>query len=84
MSEKPWYCASSAPESATRPFDIISPNTLEKLVLMPWARAMASFAPVARSEQPLSVPKYQYINPITMATASASTKMGFESPASRT
>ena len=53
------YWASSAPERATRPLETTSPSTLAKLVLMPWARAMLALAPVARREQPSSVPKNQ-------------------------
>ena len=41
------------------PLESIRPMTLSKLVLMPCARAMFAFAPVARSEQPRSMPKNQ-------------------------
>ena len=50
---------SSAPARATRPLEIIRPSTFATLVLMPCARAMFWLAPVARREQPISVPKNQ-------------------------
>ena len=37
--------------------DTTRPSTLHQLVLMPWARAMAWLEPVARREEPSSVPK---------------------------
>ena len=76
MSAKLWYCESSAPDSATSPLEIISPSTLFKFVLMPWARAMLAFAPVARSEQPSSVPKNQYSTAMITNVNSPATKMG--------
>ena len=53
-------------------------------VLMPWARAMCWFAPVARSEQPSSVPKNQYSTPIRTAQKMSSTKIGLLSASART
>ena len=76
ISAKLWYCESSAPESATSPLEIIRPSTLLKFVLMPWARAMLAFAPVARSEQPSSVPKNQYSTAMMTTVNSPATKMG--------
>ena len=60
ISEEPWNWASRPPERATRPLDTMRPSTTLALVLMPWARAMLGLAPVARREQPFSVPKNQY------------------------
>ena len=51
---------------------------------MPWARDMASLAPVARREQPNSVPKNQYRTPISSARISSTVKMGLLMPAVRT
>ena len=45
--------------------EIIRPSTVLKPVLMPWARLMLGFAPVARMPQPSSVPKNQYIMAIS-------------------
>ena len=53
-------------------------------VLMPWARAMCWFAPVARSEQPSSVPKNQYSTPIRTEQKMSSTKIGLLSASART
>ena len=59
------------------PLEIISPRILARLVLMPCARDMASFAPVERSEQPISVPKNQYNTPISAAVTSSVMRIGF-------
>ena len=40
-SAKPWYCASSPPESATIPFDTTKPIILFVAVFIPLARAIA-------------------------------------------
>ena len=58
-SDAPWNCASSAPDSATRPLESIRPSTMLEFVLMPCARAILGFEPVARSALPFSVPKNQ-------------------------
>ena len=84
MSEKPWYWDSRPPASATRPLETIRPSTMVTFVLMPWARAMCWFAPVARSEQPSSVPKNQYSTPIRAAQKMSSTKIGLLSASART
>ena len=52
--------SAGAPDRATRPLEIISPSTMFMLVLMPCARDICRFAPVARMEEPSSVPKNQY------------------------
>ena len=75
-SAKPWYWHSSALDSATMPFEIIRPSTLLKLTLMPCARLMFGFAPVARMEQPSEVPKNQYSSAIRMTVNTAVTKIG--------
>ena len=53
------------------PLDSIRPSTLLKLVLMPCARAMCWLQPVARSEEPSSVPKNQYSMTINATTNTA-------------
>ena len=53
------------------------------LVLMPCARAMLAFAPVARSEQPRSVPKNQYSSAITATASAARMINGLESDIAR-
>ena len=63
-------------ERATRPLEIISPSTLVKLVLMPWARLMLGLAPVARREQPISVPKNQYRITMMATQKTAPHRMG--------
>ena len=76
MSAKLWYWASRAPDSATSPLERTRPSTLLKSVLIPCARAMLGLAPVARSEEPSSVPKNQY-RTATMTTVKVpTTKMG--------
>ena len=74
-SAKPWYWLSSAPENATRPLESIRPSTMLKLVLMPCARAMLALQPVARMEQPSSVPKNQYKIAITTTIRTATIRM---------
>ena len=59
ISQALLYWTSRAPDRATRPLEITRPSTLVKSVLMPWARAMLALEPVARREQPSSVPKNQ-------------------------
>ena len=51
---------------------------------MPWARDMASFAPVARRELPSSVPKNQYSTAISSARKISAVKMGLFRPMART
>ena len=46
-----------------------------KLVLMPCARAMLALQPVARMEQPSSVPKNQYKIAITTTIRMATIRM---------
>ena len=82
-STKPWYWVSSAPLSATSPFESMRPSTLLRSVLMPWARAMLALAPVARSEQPHSVPKNQYKRPITAMVNTAKMRNGLDSESTR-
>ena len=65
------------PESATRPLESIRPKTTFAFVLMPCARAMFWFAPVARIAQPRSVPKNQYKSAITANVKRSSTGSGF-------
>ena len=73
-----------AEASATMPLAIIRPRILQKLVLMPCARAMAAFAPVARSEQPSSVPKNQYSTPISTTMTMAVMRIGLRKDSSFT
>ena len=56
--------------------EIIRPRTLMKSVLMPWARAMLWLEPVARREQPSSVPKNQYSTPMRAREKTPTTRMG--------
>ena len=58
-SAKPLFCATMAPESATRPFEMTSPRTIMPSVLIPCARAIWALIPVARTAVPISVPKNQ-------------------------
>ena len=78
------YWARRAPERATRPLAIIRARTLARSVLMPWARAMAGLEPVARREQPSSVPKNQYSAAMVMMIMMPTTKMGFWGPSTFT
>ena len=55
----PSRCATSAPERAISALDSISPTIFIAEVLMPCARLMRSFMPVARIALPISVPKNQ-------------------------
>ena len=59
ISAKDWLCAISAPETATSPLESTRPKIFITFVLMPCARAMFGFPPVARMAQPTSVPKNQ-------------------------
>ena len=56
--------------------EIISPSTMFLLVLMPCARDICRFAPVARIEEPSSVPKNQYRMATIATTNSPTMKMG--------
>ena len=55
----PMYCEYSAPESAMSALEIMSAIIFFAEVFMPCARAIFSFAPVARMDAPNSVPKNQ-------------------------
>ena len=55
-----------------------------EFVLMPCARAMWGFAPVARSELPFSVPKNQYRMAMTAAVKRSSSGRGLFIESSRT
>ena len=66
------------------PLEIIRPRILPRFVLMPCARDIASFAPVARSEQPSSVPKNQYSMAISAMMKISVMKIGFCTETSRT
>ena len=55
-----------------------------EFVLMPCARAMLGFAPVARRELPFSVPKNQYSAAMTATVKISSSGSGFLSDSSRT
>ena len=59
-SANPWYCASRAPESPTKPLESTSAIIVVRLVLMPSALDIAELQPVARIDMPYSVPKNQY------------------------
>ena len=50
---------------------------------MPWARAMERLAPVARMEEPSSVPKNQYSTAMVTTTKMPRGSRGFCSPSSR-
>ena len=56
-SAKPFACATSAPEMATRPFESRRPRMIVMSVLTPFARIMWGLSPVARIAAPSSVPK---------------------------
>ena len=75
-SANPWYWEYRALDSATIPLEIISPKTLLRLTLIPWARLMLGLAPVARMEQPISVPKNQYRITMMAAQKMAPHRMG--------
>ena len=76
-SAKPWYCEYNALARPTRPLEIIRPSTVLKFVLMPCARLMFGLQPVARIEQPRSVPKNQYNMAIIAIINKATTKIEF-------
>ena len=66
------------------PLEIIRPRILQLFVLMPWARLMAAFAPVARRELPSSVPKNQYSSAMSSMSTMREVKIGLDRLSSRT
>ena len=75
-SANPWYCASKAPDSATKPFEIAIPNTIMFPSFTPRARIICTLSPVARIAMPRFVRKNQYNRaPVsrTVKTIAAST-----------
>ena len=74
MSAYFWLWQMSAPERPIRALESTRAIILVELVLTPKARIMYSLLPVARSAEPISVPKNQY-RMATMATASTMPRM---------
>ena len=58
-SAVPWNWVMRPPASATMPLESARPRSFMLLTLMPCARLIEGFAPVARIALPCSVPKYQ-------------------------
>ena len=83
-STAPWYWASSAPDRATRPLESISPTVTVTRVSIPWALAMRRLAPVARRQEPYSVPKNQYRMPMSTANVTTAGIRGLRADSSFT
>ena len=70
-SAKPWYWASSAPDSAATALDNASPSVFIEPSLTPSARIIWLLSPVARMARPMWVPK----NASSTATSSPTIKI---------
>ena len=72
-SEKPLDCATSAPETATRPLLSSRPRIIVISVSTPCARIICWLKPVARIAAPICVPKNQYIKKPTISVTARPT-----------
>jgi hypothetical protein len=72
MSENPWYCATSAPHSPTRPFDSASVRIVVKSVSTPRLRIICLLLPVAWIARPRSVDRNQ--STISLSTSTPARK----------